>query len=344
MTDLLSMTATEVEALPEPKAREVLDAWVKAKQPGLATALAGSASKAHAKLAKKALYQLQSLGVGVEAPRPATAPAPAAPTAPKNEFQGVLSEQLGTGERAVFFAVPVRGGGLELFQGLVSDEFGIVQFNSTISNRNVYRRRLEELRRDPDSRVMLVPFERIQAELGRAMTLNQRTKTDYGEEIEQALTRIGINPLDPDVPVPAPEPGDAAVDGAAALHALREIAQWLPSEAQLLALGQRVDALKALPLDAAKREEKERAEARALAAEAFTPPVRQLYGRRLWYAAELFEALGRADDARLARAEARKLFHGDGPGRFGEQLFEKVLATLPRDAAVPRLGAMPGPR
>lgn len=342
MTDLLAMTATEVEALPEPRAREVLDAWVKAKKPELATALAGSSSKVHARLAKKALYQLSSSGVGVEAPK-AAAPARAPSEAPKNEFQGVLSEQLGTGERAVFFAVPVRGGGLELFQGLVSDEFGIVQFASTMSNRNVYRRRIEELRGDPDSRVMLVPFERIKLELGRAMTLNQRTKTDYGEDIEQALTRIGIAPLDPDVPVPPPEPGDAAADGAGALHGLREIAQWIPSEAQLQALGQRVHALKALGLDAATQHEKELAEARSLAAEAFTPAVRQLYGRRLWYAGELFEALERPEHAALARAEARRLFHGDGPGRFGELLFEKVLATLPRASAAP-MGAMPLPR
>lgn len=342
MTDLLAMTATEVEALPEPKAREVLDAWVKAKKPELATALAGSSSKLHAKLAKKALYQLQSSGVGVEAPRAPTPPVEAR-EAPRNEFVGALSEQLGTGERAVFFAVPVRGGGLELFQAMVNDEFGLVQFASTMSNRNVYRKRIEELRRDGDSRVMLVPFERIKLELGRAMTLNQRTKTDYGEDIEQALTRLGVTPLDPDVAVPPPEPGDAATEGAGPLHGLREIAQWLPSEAQLQALAQRVDALKALGLDAAKQQEKELAEARALAAETFTPTVRQLYGRRLWYTGELFEALARPEHAALARAEARKLFHGDGPGRFGELLFEKVLATLPRASAAP-LGAMPMPR
>ncbi len=346
MTDHLSMTANDVEALPEPQAREVLDAWVKAKRPELATALAGSASKPHAKLAKKALYQLQSVGVAVEPSRPAPAESDEAPRAPKNEFSGVLSEQLGTGERAVFFAVPMRGGGLELFQGLVSDEFGIVQFASTVSNRGVYRRRLEELRRDPESRVMLVPFERLRLELGRAMTLNERTKTAYGEEIEQALTRIGVTPLDPDFPVPAPGADDASADEAAkALHALPEIAQWLPSEAHLQALAQRVDAVRssALALSPEQQEVKALEEARALAAEAFTPALRQLYGRRLWYAGELFEANARPEHAALARAEGSRLFHGAGPSRFAELLFEKVLATLPRPAAAPA-GAMPLPR
>ena len=77
------MTAQQVEGLPEAKAQEVLDAWVKAKNPELPQALSGSASKAHAKLAKKALYRLQSSGGAVpEAPKPA-APVKIA-TEPKN--------------------------------------------------------------------------------------------------------------------------------------------------------------------------------------------------------------------------------------------------------------------
>ena len=63
MTDFLTMTAKQVEALPEAKAQEVLDAWVKAKKIELPQELTQSASKVHAKLAKKALYRLQSSGV-----------------------------------------------------------------------------------------------------------------------------------------------------------------------------------------------------------------------------------------------------------------------------------------
>ena len=51
MTDFLSMTVQQVEGLPETKAQEVLEAWVKAKKAELPLALAQSASKAHAKLA-----------------------------------------------------------------------------------------------------------------------------------------------------------------------------------------------------------------------------------------------------------------------------------------------------
>lgn len=332
------MTAQQVESLPEAQAREALDAWVKAKKPELAQALSLSSSKVHAKLAKKALYQLQSSGV--QAPAPARAEEPATPVEPQqtaNDFPGVLSMQLGTGERAFFFAVPMRGGGLELFQGIVHDEFGLAQFGSLHSNRNQYRRRMRELEQSPDEHVMLVPFERIKLELGRAMTLNERTKTEYNSEIAQALARIGITPQDPDVAIPPLEPGDAerAEDGAA-LHALPEIEQWLPSEQHLVALANRSEAIAILPLTEEQRNEKRVAYARQLAAETFTAEIRTLYARRLWYSAEVVEHLGRADDAAKLRAEARRLAHSQAPSRFAEALFEKALKTIK-----PKAGAMP---
>lgn len=331
MTDFLSMTAQQVEGLPEAKAQEVLEAWVKAKKAELPQALTQSASKAHAKLAKKALYRLQSSGVKVEAPAAPKASAPAA-DAPKNEFPGVLSMQLGSGERAFFFAVPIAGGGLEAFQGIVHDEFGIAQFGSSRTNRNTYRKRMAELESDPSARVMLVPYERIQLELGRAMTMNERTKTDYGADIAQTLSRIGVTPQDPDVVIPPLEATDAAGrDDGASLHELFELSQWMPSEKDLEVLTLRVDAIRKgpLPLSDEQKDAKCQAIARELSAEIFTPAVRQLYARRLWYTAEVVEAQQRASEAARVRAEARRLAHAPEPSTFAEQLFVKVLATLP---------------
>lgn len=326
MTDFLSMTAAQVEGLPEAQAQEVLEAWVKAKKPELAQALAHSPSKVHAKLAKKALYRLQSSGVAIvnEAPREA---APVIEL-PRNEFPGVLSMQLGTGERAFLFGVPLRAGGLEVFQGIVSDEFGLAQFGSERSNRNLYRKRMEQLRSDPSARVMLVPMERMQLELGRAITLNERSKTPYGGEIEQALNRVGVRKQDPDFPIPPLEPGDAeGRESGAALHQLFEIEQWLPSEKDLAVLSARVDAIRngPLPLSDEQKEEKVKAIARELAGEVFTPELRLLYARRLWYTAEVVEFQGRTAEAAQARAEARRLVHETAPSRFAEQLFEKAL-------------------
>jgi hypothetical protein len=328
MTDFLSMTVQQVEGLPEAKAQEVLDAWVKAKKPELPQALAQSGSKAHVKLAKKALYRLQSSGVAVvsEAPKPA-APVVAA-EAPKNEFPAVLSMQLGTGERAFLFGIPMRGGGLEVFSGIVTDEFGLAQLGSDRANRNTYRKRMDALRSDLSARVMLVPIERARLELGRAITMNERSKTPYGADVEQALSRAGITREDPDVVIPPLEPGDAeGRESGASLHELFEITPWLPSEKSLAALGAQVDAIRngPLPLSDEQKDQKVLTIARALANESFTPEVRMLYARRLWYTAEVTDFHQRPEDSAKVRAEARRLAHETVPSRFAEQLFEKAL-------------------
>lgn len=344
MTDFLSMTAQQVEGLPEAKAQEVLEAWVKAKKPELPQALTLSASKAHAKLAKKALYRLQSSGVQLEDTAPKTA-APQLDLTPKNEFPGVLSMQLGTGERAFLFASPLRGGGLEVFQGIIHDEFGLAQLGSERANRNLYRKRMEQLQHDPSAKVMLVPIERMKLELGRAITLNQRSKTPYGADVEQALARIGVSAEEPDFPLPPLEAGDAdAREDGAKLHQLFEVEQWLPSEKDLVTLTSRVDAIRngPLPLSEAQKEEKIDALAKELATEVFTPAVRLIYARRLWYTAEVLDFQQRTAEAAQARAEARRLAHETNPSRFAEQLFVKVLATLPGKASA--AAALPGPR
>ncbi len=331
------MTAQQVEALPEPKAQEVLSAWVKAGRTELPSALRESASKAHARLAKKALYQLQSSGVTVEEKRVESPEQPAPPT---NPLPAVLSHQLGTGERAFFFAVPLRGGtGLEVFQGVVHDEFGIAQIGSEKANRQQYRKRMKELETDPNSQIMLVPFERLQLELGRAMTLNERTKTEYGTDITLMLERLKVTPQDPDVVIPPLEAGDdASRDAALALHELAEVKEWMPSEPDLVVLSSQVSALDVLPMDEAKKLEKKETLAKSLAEQIFTPAVRLVYARRLWYSAELFDNRGRPADAALARAEARRLAHETTPSRFAEQLFVKVVPSIKQPSAAALLG------
>ena len=328
MTDFLSMTAQQVEGLPEAKAQEVLEAWVKAKKPELPQALAQSSSKAHVKLARKAIYRLQSSGVAIEPEVKVRETPPVEPAAPRNEFPAVLSMQLGTGERAFLCVVPIRSGGLEVFNGIVSDEFGLAQLGADRSNRNLYRKKLDQLKNDPSSHVMLVPIERIKLELGRAMTLNERSKTPLTADIEQSLSRLGVTPEDPDFPIPPPEPSDVDDrESGAAIHQLFELEQWLPSEKDLRALTAQVDAIRTgpLPLSDEQKEEKIHKLARELAAEVFTAPQRLLYARRLWYTAEVIDFFKRPADAAKVRAEARRLAHETVASRFAERLFEKAL-------------------
>jgi hypothetical protein len=158
--------------------------------------------------------------------------------------------------------------------------------------------------------------------------MNQRSKTPYGDDTEVLLTRARIEPADPDVVIPPLEPGDEQnrEDGAA-LHELFEIAQWLPSEKDLAALGSQVDAIRngPLPLSDEQKDTKVKELARKLANEVFTPATRLLYARRLWYTAEVIDFHGRPDESKKVRAEARRLAHESTPSRFAEQLFEKAL-------------------
>jgi hypothetical protein len=327
MTDFLSMTAKQVESLPEAKAQEVLEAWVKAKKPELPQALALSTSKPHVKLAKKALYRLQSSGVAIQAEAPKAAP-PVELSPPKNEFPAVMSMQVGTGGRAFLFVVPLRAGGLEVYNGIVSDEFGLAQLGSERSNRNLYRRKLEQLKKETSTHVMLVPIERMKLELGRAITLNARSHTPLTGDLEQSIHRLGVTPQDPDFPIPALEPGDADDrESGAALHQFLEIEQWLPSEKDLVTLTARVDAIRKgpLPLTDEQKDEKVKKLARELAGEVFTPERRLLYARRLWYTAEVIDFQQRPADSAKVRSEARRLAHETTPSRFAEQLFEKAL-------------------
>lgn len=337
MSDPLSMTPAQVEALPEAQAAEVLAAWAKAKNPALAEALALSASKAHAKLAKKSLYQLKSGGVAVTEPAPKADPGAPTPAEKDDEdLLGTMSPVLGTGDRALFFARPLRGGGIEIYQAIISDEFGIVQFDRAQTNRGTYRARIRELKAQADISLIFVPLTRIIEELGRAMTLNDRSRTNIPAEMADGLTRLGVVPLDPEVPVPALEAADAGlVKDSAALHDEPEIKQWMPPEAELKALA---DVAESLAGDAAKQQ----ARAAEGASAFFTPALRTLYARRLLQMAELFDFTERAQAATLARATARHLAHTAEASPFTTRLFEKVFEHAARAASAEKLKALLG--
>lgn len=349
MSDFLAMTAEQVEGLPQDQVEAVLAAWVKAKRTELPEALSGSKSKPLAKLAKKALYQLKSQGLVVKDTSAPVGEAPKTEAGESFNLPGVLSPVVGTGERAVLFAVPVRGGGgIDIFQGIISDEFGVVQLGTGHTNRNIYRARVRELEQDGALKVLKVPLARMKEELGRAMTLNERSGTKMPDDWEASLRKAGITPLDPDVAIPALEADDARdAERAATLDAEPELNQWMPGEAELAALAEKAGEVRSSPLaltDAQKAEQLAQ-KATALAKDFLTPERRKLYARRLWFTAELFDATERAAQAALSRAEARRLFHGTEPSAFIDRMFVRASehATPPPTATEVVSSALPLP-
>ncbi len=325
--------AAGLERLPEPLALAVLEGAVRARSHALPTALLESGNKALAKAAKRALYQLRSLGVSVpEKSAPASPPsAPAA--APPEELIAMLSPVTGGGERAVLVPRAVRGGGLEIFQVVISDERGILQLGGTKVSRSTYRRQLAELR---GGGVMELPARDAVALLCEAAALNVASRTSFPEGAEEPLRLLGVSPsAGTPLTLPPPGPDDVGLTREGHyLHNEPEVLGWLPPEDELKHVARKMDEVihSPLQLSDAQRNEQVLAVFHSAARAFFTEPMRHLYARRLWAMAEYFERTGRERPAQLARAEARRLFHGalEPYSRFAEFLFEKVLLLSQR--------------
>ncbi|HYX91951.1 MAG TPA: hypothetical protein VE782_10345 [Myxococcaceae bacterium] len=322
-----------VAQLPEPLALAVLEAAVRTRAYPLANALSESPVKSLAKAAKKTLYQLRSLGFAPLEKKPQADAAPPPPR-PEEPLASLVSAITGNGERALIVARPVRGG-VELAQAVLSDEHGVVELRAQEVSRGTYRKVLRDARRPGAAPTLLIPFEEARELLAEAAGANLRSHAPFPEGLDAALRHLGAAPADRPPEVPPPEEGDAALAArGAALHDEPEIAVWLPPHDELrkLALKAEEIATSALYIDEHQRAEQLARTVRSLAEGFFTPAIRQLYGRRLWAMGDLYERLGRNEAGRLAKAEARRLYHA-APGLFSPfavRLFEKVLELTAR--------------
>jgi hypothetical protein len=339
--DAAGATSAAVEALPAALAEAILEGAVLAGSAALPEALSQSRVKPLAKAAKKALYRLRSRGVAVpEAPRSAT---PAPPRAPEPEaLPCLLTSITGDGRRALLLGRPIRGGGIEAAQVVFSDEFGVVDLSFNEVTRSSYRRRLKEAI-EPGYAVE-ISREEGAALLAEAVALNLSSRTPFPKDLDTAMRHYGVQPATAEPTVPPAEPEDVkGVLEGHTLHTTEEIAAWLPPEPELRKVAQKVDEITASPLalSGSQREEQTIQAVRALARAFFTPRVRKLYALRLWRMADFFERTHRAPAAQVARAEARRLFHGpEEPfSRFAERLFEKILLLAGPQAARPEPSA-----
>jgi len=346
-------TREAVEALPEVLALAVLEAAARAKRVDLAAALQESSNRALAKGARRALYALRSAGVAVpERPKPQS-PAPATEGGDE-DFEWLpswLSPPTGTGERALLVVRAQKGGGLEVAQVMLSDEKGITSVQTQESSRSAYRQQVRELRSEDPMRAIEIALEEAKTILGENAALNLASNTPFPKGTEKLLRHLAVTPTQPPAELPAPEPEDERLaTQAKSLHEEPEAHAWLPPEADLKVMAQKLDVVMTSPLQLTpvQKEEQVRGVIRAAAAELFTPAVRRIYARRLWHLADYLERTGRDDLAKVGRAEARRLFHdqGERPDRFEEYLFEKVLVlsqAMQRGEQLPEPGAAPSP-
>jgi len=330
--------------LPEALALALIEAAVRLRKPAPVERLATSTDRDVAKTARRALYQLRSAGVPVaERSRPADVPPSSpAPGQVEQAIPGFASVPDGTGQRAVLLVQPVRGAGVEVVEALVSDELGILSLSRAEMGRGTWRK----LARSPEmERLLPLPAAEGRALLSEAVRCNLESRTPFPPDADVALRHLRIEPAAVELPpLPPPEQGDAALaQESGTLHLEPELAGWLPPEPELKRLVLRVDELRTSPLALTPEQQAEaiRERVRGQAEEFFDERRRRLYARRLWAVAPALERRGAEQPARVARATARRLFHGT-PGPlppFAEQLFAKVLAWM---ASRDRRGVPPG--
>ncbi len=327
--------------LPAELALAVLEAAVALRRAAPAEKLAMHPDREVAKAARRALYQLRSAGVQVaERGRAPEAPPPAAPAAPE-ALQAFASLPDGTGQRALLIARPVRGG-VEVAEALVSDELGLLSISLAEMSRSAWRKLARTLEME---RLLPLSAGDARALLAEAVRRNLASHTPFPTDSDVALRHLGVEVATGELPpLPPPEDSDAALTvESGALHREPELAGWLPPESELKRLALRVDELRTSPLALSPEQQAEalRERIRSQAEEFFDPPHRRLYARRLWTVAEALERRGAEHLARVARATARRLFHGS-PGLFppfAEQLFGKVLALMGRQPGARGSGA-----
>src|SRR5262249_51316659 len=196
-------------------------------------------------------------------------------------------------------------------------------------------------------RLLPLSFEEGRTLLADAVRSNLATRTPFPPDSDVALRHLRIEATTEELAaLPPPEDGDAALAvESAALHREPEIAPWLPPESELKRLALRVEEVRTSPLALSPEQQAEalRERIRGQAEEFFDAARRRLYARRLWTIAPALERRGAEHTAQVARATARRLFHG-APGLFppfAEQLFGKVLALMARTPGA-RGAAPPG--
>lgn len=330
--EALATDAPSVEALselPAPLLDALFEASVLRRRTRWLNRVLAAPDKALIKRAKKAAYRLKSVGVEVEGPPTPEVTPPSPSPEPVEQLPALLSGVSGTGERALVVARPQRGGGLELYQLVLSDELGVLHADRYPMSRAGYRQQLKELRRGEVPATLEIPLERAREELAEGLAANLASRTPLPPQASELMRLLEISPQPP-AALPAPEEGDAPLAAQShTLHDEPELRGWLPPESELERVSSQMEQVLASPLQLSEAQRSERMFElfRRAAVDFFTPEHKQLYARRLWRMAELFERTGRDRQAKVARAEARSLFQG-APGhfsRFGEMLYEKVL-------------------
>lgn len=287
------------------------------------------------KALRRALHRLRGRGVVVAEPPPA----PLVAVLPKLEgaLEGAFVSALDpTGARLAYLVEPNPAGGARIFEIVLDDERGILDFSAYSTARGPARRFLREIASRARFPALAVPSEALRALVARAAAA-ATTDRPLPRAFLEWRSRVA-----------APAPG-ARTPGELAREALRaeaspaasrraaelvesgEIGPWPPAEAVLRRAGERIqEAVRGrIIVSGAQQGERVDVALHEVLGEVFDAAGAERNAARLEEAAYLFWKQGREDDARACLGAARALREGPASeSALARALLEVALAPV----------------
>ncbi len=317
----------------------LVDALVRRAEPAVGLFLAAwigdlRPSGAVEKALRRGLFLLKTRGIAVpEAPRAEDEGPRFRPVRETEPDQAWASALDGAGDRLVWLAGNRRGG-LYLFQAVVNDERGLVQFRASEASRRTLReyvKEAEEARSFP-----VVPIEPAYA---LALIEHAARRQLAPETAGAGASRLaplppsykaarplllgdggpaGASDTLPAAPILARRGADGGMDTAeqqarlarsSELHRLPELAGWLLPDETIRPLVEELDDAARSPLFVGNEQTRERFQQifDGFADRVFDPAMRDRYRARLEAQADYLDRIGREEDAKSALAAARGL-------------------------------------
>lgn len=214
--------AATFAALPPGLRDLVLECAVQARAIDFVFALCGSAEKAIAKEAKRALHRLKAAGLKIDSVRP-PAERPTPPSLPPEPdlpaYASAIDGQ--SGERIVFLPCPVPGG-FDVAQVVLSDETGISSAQLTPIDRRGFKRFTERVAATTSMLIGAVPRLYARSLIAQALDRNAVARRPIPAGFNEVAFAIG--PAPPPEPSPGrtlPSPANAqTLTGEASVRAL----------------------------------------------------------------------------------------------------------------------------
>ncbi|MFN8545180.1 MAG: hypothetical protein U0807_13375 [Candidatus Binatia bacterium] len=299
--------------------------------PALAALESRLANRVLRKVVRRALHRLRERGIAVPVAVPPSAPPPIAPP----EIEGWVTAVDGRGDRLVWLARTLPGGGTLLISVQLNEPAGLYDVHVAEVTRRQMRAARQSLERDTGLRLVTADWRPLDA---LCLEAHERT-TEHAKHTDYRKVRVRLTSLPPTptaelastrAVAPSEEAATTLVARSAALLEQPEFRGWWPDPTAAEPFLQEIAAVRDSPIVLGELQQQERLRGvLAHAAGALYPPA--VVARRLRGTAYVLAETGRTEPATqaLATAAALELRPDDaGDVPFIAALIQRALGGL----------------